>query len=168
MSNVVIVAPDAGRAKTAERFAIHVGADLAFAHKRRDKNVQNKVETSEIIGEVSGKHCVIIDDMIDTGGTVCGAADLVMERGATDVWIMATHGVLSGPAIDNLQKSKASRVVVTNSLPIPKEKRIDKLEILSIAGVISSAMPSSRSAKVVMRVSNWSSVAGLPLKRARS
>lgn len=142
MSNVVIVAPDAGRVKTAERFAQHVNADLAFAHKRRPKDKQNVVETSEIIGEVEGKHCVIVDDMIDTAGTVCGAADLVMERGATDVWIMATHGVLSGPAIERLQSSKASRVVVTNSLPIPEDKMIDKIEVLSIAGVISAAIES--------------------------
>jgi ribose-phosphate pyrophosphokinase len=142
MEDVVIVAPDAGRVKVAERFAQHIGADLAFAHKRRDKNTQNKVETSEIIGDVDGKHCVIIDDMIDTAGTVCGAADLVMERGATDVWIMATHGVLSGPAVERLQSSKASRVVLTNSLPIPEEKLIDKIQVLSIAGVISAAIES--------------------------
>lgn len=142
MENVVIVAPDAGRVKTAERFAQHIGADLAFAHKRRAKDQHNVVETGEIIGEVDGKHCVIIDDMIDTAGTVVGAADLVMDRGATDVWIMATHGVLSGPAMERLQNSKASRVVVTNSLPIPEDKKIDKLEVLSIAGVISAAIES--------------------------
>jgi ribose-phosphate pyrophosphokinase len=142
MDDVVIVAPDAGRVKVAERFAQHIGADLAFAHKKRNKEVANTVETSEIIGEVDGKHCVIIDDMIDTAGTVCGAADLVMDRGATDVWIMATHGVLSGPAVERLQSSKASRVVLTNSLPIPDDKLIDKIQILSIAGVISAAIES--------------------------
>jgi ribose-phosphate pyrophosphokinase len=142
MDNVVVVSPDAGRVKVAERYAQHVGADLAFAHKKRDKKSQNKVETSEIIGDVAGKHCVIIDDMIDTAGTVCGAADLCMERGATDVWIMATHGVLSGPAMERLQNSRASRVVVTDSLPIPEHKMIDKIHVLSIAGVISAAIES--------------------------
>ena len=97
MDDVVIVAPDAGRVKTAERFAQFLGADLAFAHKRRPRGTMNTVETDEIIGDVAGKHCIIIDDMIDTAGTVCAASDLLMRKGATDVWIMATHAVSVGP-----------------------------------------------------------------------
>jgi ribose-phosphate pyrophosphokinase len=138
----VIVAPDAGRVKTAERFAQHLNADLAFAHKRRPRGTKNVTQTSEVIGEVEGRHCVIVDDMIDTAGTVCGAAELLVSRGATDVWIMATHGVLSGPAGERLQASPASRVVVTNSLPIADGKQFEKLHVLSIAGVFSSAIES--------------------------
>jgi ribose-phosphate pyrophosphokinase len=100
------------------------------------------VETDEIIGDVEGKHCIIVDDMIDTAGTVCGAADLLVRRGATDVWIMATHGVLSGPAIERLEKAPVSRVIITNSLPLPPEKQIAKLEVLSIAGVVAAAIES--------------------------
>jgi ribose-phosphate pyrophosphokinase len=139
---VVIVSPDAGRVKVAERFAQRLDADIAFAHKRRPRGTKNVVETDEIIGEVDGRLCIIIDDMIDTAGTVCAAADLVKKRGATDVWIMATHGVLSDPAVDRLKNSPASRVVITNTLPLPEEKKFDKLEILSVAGVLSSAIES--------------------------
>lgn len=141
-NEIVIVSPDAGRVKTAERFAQRLGADIAFAHKRRPKGSINMVETGEIIGEVANKHCIIIDDMIDTAGTVCAAANILAERGATDVWIMATHGLLSGPAVDRLRDSPASRVVITNSLPVPPERQFDKLTVLSIAGVISAAIES--------------------------
>lgn len=140
--DVVIVSPDAGRVKVAERFAQHLDADIAFAHKRRPRGVKNVTETSEIIGEVEGRHCIIVDDMIDTAGTVCGAADLLMSKGATDVWIMATHGILSGPAIERLEASAASRVVVTNSLPLPEHKQSSKIQVLSIAGVLSAAIES--------------------------
>lgn len=140
--DLVIVSPDAGRVKVAERFAQHLDADIAFAHKRRPRGTKNVAETDEIIGEVNGRHCVIVDDMIDTAGTVCAAADLLLKKGATDVWIMATHGVLSDPAVERLEKSKASRVVITNTLPLPDRKRIKKLVVLSIAGVLSSAIES--------------------------
>jgi ribose-phosphate pyrophosphokinase len=140
--DVVIVSPDAGRVKVAERFAQHLDADIAFAHKRRPRGVHNVVETAEVIGEVEGRHCVIVDDMIDTAGTVCAAADLLLSKGATDVWIMATHGVLSGPAIERLDASKASRVVITNSLPLPDHKKSKKIQVLSVAGVLSSAIES--------------------------
>lgn len=141
-SDVVIVAPDAGRVKVAERTAQHLDADIAFAHKRRPRGTQNVVETDEIIGEVEGRHCIVIDDMIDTAGTVCAASDLLMRKGATDVWIMATHAIFSDPAVERLQRSAASRVVVTNTLPLTEERRFDKLEVLSIAGVLASAIES--------------------------
>jgi ribose-phosphate pyrophosphokinase len=140
LTDVVVLSPDAGRVVTAEHFARHLGTDLAFAHKRRSKEVINTVETGEIIGNVKGKHCVIVDDLVDTAGTVCGAARVAMERGATDVWIMATHGVLSGPAIQRLEESPASRVIITDTLPLSKEKAIDKIHVLSVAGVLSSAI----------------------------
>jgi ribose-phosphate pyrophosphokinase len=141
--DLVIVAPDAGRVKVAERFAQHLGdrgADLAFINKRRPKGMTNVAVAREVIGDVDGRHCVITDDMIDTAGTICSAADILLEKGGTEVWAMATHGVLSGPAIDRLKNSPISRVVITNTLPLPPEKEIDKIEVLSIAPIIGDAL----------------------------
>lgn len=142
-NEVVIVSPDAGRVKVAERFAQHLAdmnADVAFINKRRPKNTTNVAVAKEVIGEVEGRLCILADDMIDTGGTITSAADLLMARGATEVWAMATHGVLSGPAIERLEKSVISRVVLTNSLPLPKEKQIAKIEVLSVAKILADAL----------------------------
>ena len=109
-------------------------------HKRRVKGVKNTVEAVEVVGDVEGRTCVLIDDMIDTGGTICAAADQLLERGATEVCALATHGVLSGPAIDRFKNSVISRVVVTNTLPLPSEKQIDKIEVLSVAKIIADAI----------------------------
>ena len=141
--NPVIVSPDAGRIKVAERMAQHLtdkGADLAFIYKRRPKGTANVVEAKEVIGEVDGRLCILTDDMIDSGGTICSAAEILMQRGATEVWAMATHGVLSGPAVDRLKNSQLSRVVLTNTLPLPPEKQFDKVEVLSIAPLIADAL----------------------------
>ena len=108
---VVIVSPDAGRVKVAERFAQHlgdIGADLAFINKRRPKGTANVAEAKEVIGEVDGRVCIITDDMIDTGGTISSAAEILLDRGATEVWAMATHGVLCGPAVDRLKNSRSA------------------------------------------------------------
>ena len=140
---VVIVSPDAGRVKVAERFAQHLAdmnADVAFINKRRPKNTTNVAVAKEVIGEVEGRLCILADDMIDTGGTIVSAADLLMARGATEVWAMATHGVLSGPAIERLENSVISRVVLTNTLPLPKEKQIAKIEVLSVAKILADAL----------------------------
>jgi ribose-phosphate pyrophosphokinase len=138
--DIVVVAPDAGRVNVAERFSQHLNADLAFVHKRHLKGVANVVEARDVIGEVRGRRCVIIDDMIDTAGTVCAAADMLIEHGATEVWAMATHGVLSDPATDRLKNSSIARVVLTNTLPLPPEKQIDKIEVLSVAKTIADAL----------------------------
>jgi len=138
--DLVVVSPDAGRVKVAERFSQHLGADLAFVHKRRPREMANIVEALDVVGEVDGRCCVLVDDMIDTAGTICAAAELLAERGASDVWAMATHGVLSDPALERLEKSQLSRVVVTNTLPIPEERRIEKLEVLSVAKLIADAI----------------------------
>jgi ribose-phosphate pyrophosphokinase len=140
---LVIVAPDAGRVKVAERFAQHLGdmgADLAFINKRRPKGMDNVAVAKEVIGEVEGRMCVITDDMIDTGGTIVSAAEILLDRGATEVWAMATHGVLSGPAIDRLKNSPLTRVVITNTIPLPPEKQFDKIEVLSVAPIIADAL----------------------------
>ncbi len=137
---LVVVSPDAGRVKVAERFSQQLGCDLAFVHKRRPTGSANVVEALEVIGKVAGRRCVVIDDMIDTAGTVCAAAERLVEEGATEVWAMATHPVLSGPALDRLKASSISKVVVTNTLPIPEERRIDKIEVLSVAPIIADAI----------------------------
>ena len=140
---MVIVSPDAGRVKVAERFAQHLSdknADVAFINKRRPKGTANIAVAKEVIGEVEGRLCILTDDMIDTGGTICSAAELLLERGATEVWAMATHGVLSGPACERLEKSPISRVVLTNTLPLPPEKRLAKIEVLSVAKIIADAL----------------------------
>jgi ribose-phosphate pyrophosphokinase len=140
---VVIVSPDAGRVKVAERFAQHLAdmnADVAFINKRRPKNTANVAVAKEVIGEVEGRLCILTDDMIDTGGTIVSAAELLMNRGAKEVWAMATHGVLSGPAIERLENSPITRVVLTNSLPLPEEKRIAKIEVLSVAKILADAL----------------------------
>jgi ribose-phosphate pyrophosphokinase len=138
--DMVVVSPDAGRVKVAERYTNVLNADLAIVHKRRVKGRKNTVEAVEIVGEVDGRTCVIIDDMIDTGGTLCAAAEQLKERGANEIYALATHGVLSGPAIDRFKNSVISKVVITNTLPLPSEKQIDKIEQLSIAKVLAEAI----------------------------
>jgi ribose-phosphate pyrophosphokinase len=138
--DLVVVSPDAGRVKVAERYANQLHADLAIVHKRRIKGAKNQVEAKEVVGEVEGRTCVLIDDMIDTAGTIVAAAEQLTERGASAVYCAATHGVFSGPAIDRLKNSTFEKVVITNTLPLPPEKRIDKIEVLSAAGIIADAI----------------------------
>ncbi len=140
---MVIVSPDAGRVKVAERFAQHLAdmdADVAFINKRRPKGTTNVAEAKEVIGEVDGRCCIITDDMIDTGGTAVSAADLLIKRGAAEVWFMATHGVLSGKAIPRLRDSPFTRIVLTNTLPTPSKDELPQLEVLSIAPIIAEAL----------------------------
>jgi ribose-phosphate pyrophosphokinase len=137
---LVIVSPDTGRVKVAEKYANKLGADIAIVHKRHVHGQKNAVEAREVIGEVDGRPCVLLDDMIDTAGTIVSAADLLMERGASSVWAMATHGLFSGPAVDRLKNSKIEKVVVTNTLPLPPEKQFDKVEVLSVAPIIADAI----------------------------
>ena len=139
----VIVSPDAGRIKVAERMSQHLhdkGADLAFIYKRRPKGTTNVAQAKDVIGVVKGRLCILTDDMIDTGGTIVSAAEVLLEKGATEVWAMATHGVLSDPAIDRLKNAPITRVVLTDTLPLPPEKQIDKIEVLSVAPIIAAAL----------------------------
>jgi ribose-phosphate pyrophosphokinase len=115
-------------------------ADIAFIYKRRPKGQANVVEAKEVIGDVKGRLCVLTDDMIDTGGTIVSAAELLLERGATEVWAMATHGVLSGPAVERLSASPLERLVLTNTLPLPEQNRLSQVEVLSIAPLIAQAL----------------------------
>ena len=138
--DLVVVSPDAGRVKVAERYANQLHADIAIVHKRRIRGAKNAVEAKDVVGEVEGRTCVLIDDMIDTGGTICAAAELLAEKGASSVYAACTHGVFSGPAIDRIKNSVFEKVVITNTLPLPPEKQIDKIEVLSAAGIIADAI----------------------------
>jgi ribose-phosphate pyrophosphokinase len=138
--DLVVVAPDAGRVKVAERYSQQLNTDLALVHKRRPRGMANEVEALHVVGDVEGRTCVLIDDMIDTAGTICAAAELLVEHGAADVWAMATHALLSDPALERLEKAPISKVVVTNTLPVPPERRIEKLQLVSVAGLIADAI----------------------------
>jgi ribose-phosphate pyrophosphokinase len=139
-SQVTVVSPDAGRVRVAEKWTDTLGAPLAIIHKRRDPDVPNQVKMFEVVGEVKGRICVIVDDMIDTGGTIVKAAETLFEAGAKDVIVTATHGIFSEPAKARLSESGISKVYVTDTLPIPEDRRFDKLEVLSIAPLIAHAI----------------------------
>jgi ribose-phosphate pyrophosphokinase len=140
-SRVTIVSPDAGRVRVAERWSDTLGGTpLAFIHKTRDPLVPNEAKANKVVGDVAGRICVLVDDMIDTGGTISKAVDALFESGAADVIVTATHAVLSGPAVDRLKNCRASEVVVTNTLPIGEEKQFDKLTVLSIAPLLARAI----------------------------
>ncbi|WP_137725056.1 ribose-phosphate diphosphokinase [Prescottella subtropica] len=135
--NICVVSPDAGRVKVAEKWADALdGAPLAFVHKTRDPLVPNQVKSNRVVGDVSGRTCVLIDDMIDTGGTIAGAVEVLKNAGAGDVIIATTHGVFSDPAAERLANCGAKEVIATNTLPIPEEKRFPTLTVLSIAPLL--------------------------------
>jgi ribose-phosphate pyrophosphokinase len=138
--DVTVVAPDAGGGKLAYRFSSRLGADVAFIDKRRPKGTHNVAVATEVVGNVEGRTCILVDDMIDTAGTVVSAAELLIKRGATEVFIAATHGLLSGPAVDRLKNAPISEVVVTNTLPISDDKRFDNLRVVSIAPLLADAI----------------------------
>ncbi|MCU0266127.1 MAG: ribose-phosphate diphosphokinase [Actinomycetia bacterium] len=140
LSRLTIVSPDAGRVRVAERWTDMLGSPLAIIHKRRDPDVPNEAKVTEVVGDVRGRTCVLVDDMIDTGGTIVKAADALFDNGAAEVIVTATHGVFSGPAADRLKNSRITEVVVTNTLPIAEDKRIDKLTVLSIAPLVARAI----------------------------
>lgn len=138
---LTIVSPDAGRIKVAEQWSKRLGgAPLAFIHKTRDVNRPNQSVANRVVGEVEGRLAILVDDMIDSGGTICQAADAIMAEGASGVVIVATHAIFSDPAVERLRDSVAREVVVTNTLPLPAERRFDKLTVLSIAPLISAAI----------------------------
>ena len=138
---VTVVAPDAGRVRVAERWSDELGGcPMAIIHKRRDPEVANEVKVFDVVGEVRGRTCIIVDDMIDTAGTITKAAEALMAHGATEVIAAATHAVMSGPAVDRLKNSQISEVVVTNTLPIPAEAHFDSLTVLSIAPLFARAI----------------------------
>jgi ribose-phosphate pyrophosphokinase len=142
----VVVTPDAGRVRLAEKWTQHMSefagraCQLAFLHKQRRRDVRNVSETRAVVGDVRDRVCVVVDDIIDTAGTLVRGAETLIEAGATEVYAAATHAVLSDPATDRLKNSPIRQVVVTNTLPIPSEKVLDKLVVLSIAPTIASTI----------------------------
>lgn len=139
-SKITVVSPDAGRVRVAERWTDVLGAPLAIIHKRRDPDIPNQVRVLEVVGDVKDRICVVVDDMIDTGGTIVKAAETLFENGASDVIVAATHGILSEPARERLQNSRISEVIVTDTLPIPMDHRFQKLTVLSIAPLLATAI----------------------------
>ena len=138
---LAVVSPDAGRIKVAEQWSARLNnAPLAFIHKTRDIDRPNETVANRVVGEVKGRVCILVDDMIDTAGTITKAADALMHDGAAGVVIAATHAILSGPAVDRLKNCQASEVIVTDTLPIAEDRRFDKLTELSIAPLISRAI----------------------------
>lgn len=136
-----IISPDAGGVKRAEKYARRLDGTVAFVYKRRDPDHHNVSNAHEVSGEVDGRHAIIVDDMIDTAGTVINAAELVRERGALSVRIAATHAILSDPAIDRIKNSPVEEVIVTNTLPVPEDAlRLDKIKVLSVASIVSEAL----------------------------
>lgn len=134
----VIVSPDAGRVKLAERYASRLGVDLAIVHKSRTEN--NKAEALDVIGNVKGRNCVVIDDMIDTAGTICAAAVELKAHGAKSVSAIATHGLLSPPAMDRIKDSVIDHLAVTDTLPLPKDLKGVDIEVVSIVPLLASAI----------------------------
>lgn len=142
----VIVSPDAGGVRLADKWLQHLGefhgmsGQVAFMHKRRSKDARNVSETKSVVGEVQGKVCVVVDDMIDTAGTLTKGVDVLMEAGAAEVYAAATHPVLSEPAVDRIKNSQIKQLVVTNTLPLGPEKEFDKLVVLSIAPIVAQTI----------------------------
>jgi ribose-phosphate pyrophosphokinase len=138
--DVVFVAPDAGRVKLTERYSSTLGAQMAIIHKSRSTVKRNAVEARHLIGDVKGRNCVIIDDMIDTAGTFCAAADMLRSHGAKSVYGLATHGILSADACERIEASAFEKVVVTNTVPVDTHGLTKKVEVLSVAELLADAI----------------------------
>jgi ribose-phosphate pyrophosphokinase len=139
-TKLTVVSPDAGRVRLSDQWSDRLGAPLAIIHKRRDPSVPNQVRVHELVGQVRGRTCVLVDDMIDTGGTIAQAAEALQENGAAEVIVAATHAVMSGPAVDRLKNGAISEVIVTNTLPLSEDLRFPQLTVLSIAPMIARAI----------------------------
>lgn len=138
---ITFVSPDSGGVKRATKFATHLDAEVAFVYKRRRTDVRNEVTASEVVGEVSGRHCVIVDDIIDTAGTVAASADLLIKKGALSVMVIATHGVLSGPAVERLANAPFSEIIITNTVPVaPEAFALPNLTVLSVAPLVAGTI----------------------------
>ena len=139
-ATLTVVSPDMGRVRVADIWSQKLGAPLAIIHKRRDPMVHNQVTVHEIVGEVEGRVCLLVDDMIDTGRTIVKASEALKKNGATAVVVAATHAVFSDPAFEILQDAAVDQVVVTDTLPVPDDKRWDRLTVLPIAPLIARAI----------------------------
>ena len=137
---LTVVSPDSGRVRVADIWADRLATPLAIVHKRRDPDKPNQVQVNEIVGQVEGRDCLIVDDMIDTGGTILAAARALKENGAARVIVAATHAVFSAPATERLSDPVIDAVIVTNTLPITPDKEFETLNVLSIAPLIAKAI----------------------------
>lgn len=147
----VIVAPDIGSAKMAKKFADEVGMELAIINKVRPKH--NVAEVMHLVGDVAGKTCIIFDDLVDTAGTTLAAKEALMKNGANkDVYLIATHAVFSDPAVERLKKAAFKEVIVSNTIPLPKEKHFKGLQVISVAGVLAKAIQNIHESKSVSSV----------------
>lgn len=140
LDNMTVVSPDAGRVRLADSFTDRLGAPLAIIHKRRDPNKANEVAVGEVVGDVEGRVCLLVDDMIDTAGTICAAAQTLKDHGAARVIAAATHPILSGPAVQRLSESAFEEIIVTNTLPLADGALIPKMTVLSIAPLLAEAI----------------------------
>ncbi len=138
--DLTVVSPDSGRVRVADIWADRLGAPLAIIHKRRDPDVPNQVSAHELVGDVNGRTCLLVDDMIDTAGTIVAAAAALKKNGAARVIVAATHAVFSDPAVERLSGESVDAVVVMDTLPIPEDKRFEKLTVLSVAPLIARAI----------------------------
>ena len=137
---LTVVSPDTGRVRVADQWSDSLGAPLAIVHKRRDPNVANQITVNEIVGHVAGRVCLLVDDMIDTGGTIVKAAQALKANGAERIIVAATHAIFSDPAVERLQDDAIDEVVVTDTIPLPPEKRFDALTVLPIAPLLARAI----------------------------
>lgn len=138
LENPAVVSPDVGRVKVAKKFADMLGANLAIMHKGRPEH--NVAEITHVIGEVEGRNCIIIDDMIDTAGSVTEGAKSLIKHGAASVYVAATHGIFSDPAYERIEEAPITELVVTNTLPVPEERQSGKIRVLSVAPLIAHAI----------------------------
>jgi len=138
LKNLVVVSPDLGSVKRARAFGRILGAPLAIIDKRRPK--ENVAEVMNIIGEVAGRPVLVVDDMIDTAGTICQAALALQEAGATEVYATATHPVLSGEAVERIRRSPFKMVFVTDTIPLGEDKRIEKIEVVGVGHLLAEAI----------------------------
>ena len=143
LDNVAVVSPDAGRIRVAEQWAQRLGGGpLAFVHKTRDITRPNQAVANRVVGDVAGKDCVLVDDLIDTAGTIAGACNVLKDAGAKSVTVVATHGVLSGPAVERLKNCGAREIVLTDTVPVPEEKRLPNMTVLSVAPLLAAGIRS--------------------------
>lgn len=138
--NLVVVAPDAGRAPHAAKFARHLHAPIAVMSKSRRPDSRNVSQSGGLLGDVTGRMCLVVDDMIDTAGTLCGGVTELLEQGASSVIAVATHGIFSGPALERIEASPLIEVIVTNTLPVAAHSTSEKITVLSIAPILASTI----------------------------
>lgn len=148
--DLVIVSPDAGRVKSAERYSNEIGCSMAIVHKHRSYSERNQSEAKSLIGDVKGKVCVIIDDMIDTAGTICAAAELISDEGAKEVYGLTTHAILSDPATERIAKSSFTKVIATDTLPVAAN--VPKLQTITIAPLLAESIKAAQSGQSVSAI----------------